>query len=175
MFKHALLEFDAWLLSFAGAVGAFIQQWAGVDCLDQARFAWRLGWLAFVCRTALHGEWGWFAFGVLPCLMGTLSDPEDAQIRQDALRGFRNRRQLNKGMAWSRYMWLFISVIDSALDLAILAHGQHRPDWMSSLPVHCLTISAWLRCCDPLPPCKGKIREWWKSLGKQQVPAQVPA
>lgn len=35
------------------------------------------------------------------------------------------------------------------------------------------TLYAFLDACDPLPPCRGKVREWWENRNKKLVPIEV--
>jgi hypothetical protein len=69
-----------------------------------------------------------------------------------------------------------------------LSHGLANPNKMNLIRVYRLLLLAtcwidmyllalmiyfFLDSCDPLPPCKGKVREWWENRNKKLIPVEV--
>lgn len=154
----SLRDLDERLIDFVSTRAALVQRWTGKDCLEQGSFTWRLAFLVWTCEEILKGRWGWAAVYGFLCILDVGSDLADELIRSAGKLGFRNPRQRELGYIVLRYIWLF-SFPPHWLTADVIG-GL----WLPRIGYVSILLATWLRCCDPLPPCDGKIKEWIKGL-----------
>jgi len=149
---------DDWVLDKLSWLAGKVQILTGYDCLTQAHYCWRLGWLFYAIRDFYRKESLGLVLDVAMILMSTplqfRTDPNDDVVRSAVLRGFRNPRRITLFDKLLRA--LYISVLPVAIIIASVSlfHFQGI----------LIVLYAWLRCCDPLPETGSKIREWMDSL-----------
>ncbi len=163
---------DAFLLSHIERLSRKIQLLTGWDCFLQARFCYALvvgfqlwaildlaklpRWLAIpiaLVYTAVAAGYLWIAGSRFH-----LDDWERKQVE----RGFSN---------WSK--------ADADLQIIRFCFAGVGPAACFALPrnnaavILTLALAMYLRACDPLPPCRGKIRDWLDTA--KLVPHRSPA
>ncbi len=171
--KAAALALDWWLLHKVEKGSRWIQTCSGWDCFLQARGCYGLaGLFQLLMIVTLAGLSGWFIiFGGSFYAAAALwyaylaTRDEDQRLQRYLGLGASNYRKL-PDFAPGRLLILSLCIFNSALPLV---------RWQQAATVIALALAFYLKACDPLPPSKGKAREWWASLGKQPVAVQVGA
>jgi hypothetical protein len=160
---------DGWILDQIERVSHQVQKLTGWDCLDQARFCYLLAGgflllailrqfdtLPLAISLIIGLVYAICAAFYLLLSMGALGFLDDWHRRQ-AERGFRNSQRVEPPLQLMRVVLLFVCV---AITVAAGALG--------AAPSYCAALALYLRACDPLPPCRGKAREWIDHM--QRVP-----
>ena len=173
-----IARIDSWLLDRFQTVAAWIHRWTGFDCLSQGRgclgAAGCFGLLQ-VLQLAAESKWGvilWAGvvyvvaagFYLREAFADDVLDLADAMIRSEAERGLRNYRRAHRELRLLRMLCTWLTV---------LFLSTPHLFWALRCVVFFVHSAVYLSACDPQPPSRGKVREWWATLGKRLVPVEV--
>ncbi len=147
-------DVDDFLLDRLSSLAGRVQMLTGWDCLAQSDIARQAGFSTFIFDDVIGRRWLDIPVdGFLLAYSSIAGRVEDATTRSTSINGLRNIRRL--------------SPIYTAFRYAGMGMAPHLiADIPSGIPIGLLllTLAIWLDCCDPLPPCGGKIREWARGL-----------
>ena len=130
----------------------------------------------YTIREARSAKPSWpFVIWMFLCSLIQLRDATygsrlDGRIAEDAENGLMNRNKMLLPFTFLRIMW---SIWQTIFFLTFLSAGPFR--WDILLWGQLIWLNMYLEAVDPLPPCKGKVKEWLSSLGRKPVPVGVEA
>jgi len=117
---------------------------------------------------------GTFCGGVLWALTQTvLKDPielYEAQAYRRVANGLRNPRRL-RDMSL-RISFLTLTVLLAGPIAFIYANQRQNVVILGYSLILLTTIALYLLACDPLPPCRGAVRDWLVSMAAGRAPAE---
>lgn len=158
-FAHAVQRQTGWnnlvlrnaAMAFAGGCilcRVLLQAWT----TGRFRGSWAIDYLLIA----------WIAMYVL------FSEHDEQQAQFRAQRGLCNPRKISPAHLLIRWLWLYLT----AFGVALVASMPHDPELWLNLG---MSLGFWLatvfEACDPLPPCRGKMREWLEAVRLKPVAA----
>jgi hypothetical protein len=152
-------QFCQW---FQKLTGLTCYWWFGKAALAVV-FTTFAGWLRAkyglpVIWWTMYGQKGMYGVFLLGMVIGFYG--------YDAVRGWKTLEEmaferLSEGIANSAKVWGLPVMMFVLLTC-----------WLNAFQMS-LMLYAFLRACDPLPPCRGKVQEWWANRHKQLIPISV--
>lgn len=164
-------KMDAWIVARFERAGRGWQRLTGLDCFWLAKQCAVIGFILLMVAAGrgiykLDGDMSAAFPAVTNWYFVRVCDRIASRARSESMRGLANSEKLIMG--WFRMFYLIFSMM-------IMTVGRHD-FYMTMLKVNAvLTWAAmnWL-ACDPLPPCKSKIRQWLSGLKKQKAQVAEP-
>jgi len=160
------VHFDWWLLDHVERCAAWIQTWTGWDCLQQSRACYAIASLAELLQVVTVLRWGFFApFALLSLALSgwyaflAMDAHGDDWIRRIVDAGYPNPRKMSD-----------FALLRVLLAVAFLLSFLPLTSWLARLFLAAVLAASYVSACDPLPPSKGKVRDWWANLGKLPMP-----
>ena len=88
-------------------------------------------------------------------------------------KGFRNPRRVRDALL--RISFLTLSLVLSYPILFVYVNLRLHVVLLSYALIVLTTVVLYLLACDPLPPCTGKVKEWFRAIARSRVPASESA
>lgn len=163
--KNLLIELGLFFLAPIEKISHAIQWLTGRDNFAQAKYVTYItqaiiwGIMAIFLFFAYKLGWPLLAVLFLDCIcyIASLILGPTYRIKikkaEDAMQpGVRNPLQICPNDSWERIFWMVVGLL-------FLAMGRITGPFFLSHAMSCH-----LRACTPLPPCSGKVKEWWNKM-----------
>ncbi len=178
---RTLSTLDRAIVARAERVAHAVQRWTGWDNLVLHKAALVLAAACILWRILLQAQTtghlpGWWAFDVviIAWLTGYVlfshENEQEAEFR--ARCGLCNPCKIDSRAMLLRMIWLWIVCFGLAFIGLDPRDAVRWPNFGEALG---FWLALLFDSCDPLPPCRGKVREWFDALGQKPVPASSEA